>query len=471
MGRQARVLGEMYRHIRGDIFKLCQALRFEPTNQQSELLLAVQMATQGKGSNWIACKSGQGPGKTTVSGIAAIFRCLQDVDAMTVVTAPTMRQCREVWLAELRRTLDKADPMLRRLINITKTKVEIAGRSDWGVKTATATKEENAQGFHEKNMTVIVEEASGVPRPIITQYKGTLSNPNALLLQIGNPNTRACDFFACFNSNRSRWSCHTFNAEDTARDYPHIVNPQRNLDLENEFGRDSDVYRVRVLGEFPFSDPNCVMSSDDIEACMDRRLMVRMAAASSGKNFGVDLARYGGDENTVFRRSGHSIVEWWKQSRCDPSVAVDRAFRMQADAGWDDALTNYTVDAGGIGQGILHRFYDAGKSVHEFHNGGTAMESHKYADAITEAWFRLARLTKARNCHLPADRELIQQLSSRQYNTNKKGLLVLEPKDQYIKRGFTSPDRADGCVYAFHDLHEIEGRVASATPGRKSGRA
>jgi phage terminase large subunit len=467
MGRQSRAMMEMYRAIREDIFSFCAAMNFSPTNQQAQLLQAVMDAEHGKGSNWIACKSGQGPGKTTVSTLIGLWRCLQDVDALTIVTAPTMRQCREVWLTECRRRLEGADPLLQRFIKVTKTKVEIGGRADWGVKTVTATKEENAQGFHEERMTVIVEEASGVPRPIITQFKGTLSNPNALLLQIGNPNSRDCDFYDCFNSNRDRWECFTFNAEDTARDYPNIVNPQRNKDLEEEFGRQSDVYRVRVLGEFPMADPNCVMSSDDVEACMKPSNMVRASQQDGAKVIGIDLARFGGDENAVYRRSGLAVMDHWNQSRVEPIVAVRKAFAMQASAGWSDAETLYVVDAGGIGQGILHVLYEAGKNVVEFHSGGVAQEGDKFGDAITEGWFRLAKAVKERRCYLPKDKTLIQQLSSRQYSTNKKGLLVLESKDQYMKRGYDSPDRADGVVYAFFDYSQLEGRSARGSTSVK----
>jgi len=467
MGRQTRILEGFYAAIREDIFKFCEAMNFKPTFQQRMLLQAVMDAEFGRASNWIACKSGQGPGKTTVSVLIALWRNLRYENALVVVTAPTSRQCREVWLAEARRLMDKADKVLKKIIKVTKTKVEICGKPDWGVKTVTATREENAQGFHEENMTVIVEEASGVARPIITQFKGTLSNPNALLLQIGNPNTRDCDFYDCFNRNRKRWNCFTFNAEDTARDFPHIVNPQRNRDLEEEYGRDSDVYRVRVLGEFPVADANCVMSSDDIDRCMDARLKVGMAARSRGRNIGIDLARFGGDENTVYRRSGHSIVEWWRGARVEPIVAVERAFRMQKEAGWPDGLTQYTVDAGGIGQGIMHEFYEREKNIWEFHNGGTAFESDKYADAITEAWFRLARKVKNTDCYLPDDNNLNLQLSTRQYHINKKGLMVIEPKDIYMKRGYDSPDRADGCVYAFHDIHEIEGQSEGGVKSHK----
>jgi len=463
MSSKSRILGDFYKAVRSDINKLCLAFNFKPTWQQQELLDAVMSAKKGNGSNWIACKSGQGPGKTTVSVIVAIWCCLQALDAMTIVTAPTMRQCREVWLAEARRLLEKSDPVLQSLIKVTATKITIAGRPEWGVKTVTATREENAQGYHDPNLTVIVEEASGVPREIITQFKGTLSNPKSMLLQIGNPNTRDCDFFDCFHNTRGRWSLLTFNAEDTARDYPFIVSPQRNIDLENEYGRDSDVYRVRVLGEFPRSDPNCIFSTDDLVRCAEPGLRVLKAKVSPDRVLGLDFARFGGDENTVFRRQGHSIVEWWKQSRVDPSEGVARAFSMQTAANWSNDSCLYVADAGGIGQGVMQRLYDADKSVKEFHNGGTAMDSDYYANAITEGWFLMSKMVKAGNCYIPGDNDLRHQLSTRQYTTNSKGQLILESKDIYMRRGNESPDRADGCVLAFFNPDSHRASVSKVT--------
>jgi hypothetical protein len=470
MSSNSRILGDFYKAVREDIFKLCLAFNFTPTWQQAMVLQAVMDAKYGRGSNWIAVKSGQGPGKTTVSVLIAVWRCLQDVDTMTVVTAPTMRQCREVWLAEARRLLEKADPILKNLIKVTATKLTIAGRPEWCVRTVTATREENAQGYHDPNMTVIVEEASGVPREIVTQFKGTLSNPNSLLIQIGNPNTRDCDFFDCFNNDRGRWKTMTFNAEDTARDYPHIVNPQRNKDLEEEFGRDSDVYRVRVLGEFPLADVKCLFSLEDLQKCSNPAVKIAAAKLSGARVFGLDFARFGGDENVVMRRQGNAIVEWWKQSRVDPSTAVDRAFSMQFGAGWANDSCLFVADAGGIGQGVMNQLYVADRRVKEFHNGGVALESDKYADAITEGWFNLAKLVKKGEAYLPNDRELHMQLSTRQYTTNKKGRLVLESKDIYMRRGHESPDRADGSVYAFFDpeKHKVSvSRVESADPRKQ----
>ena len=432
-------------------------MRFQPTNQQLELLDAVQNAQNGNGSNWIAVKSGQGPGKTTVSGIVALWRTIRSPGALTITTAPTMRQCVDVWLAELSRSVKGADPFIASLIEITKTKVIVAGRSDWGIRLVAAKKEENAQGYHQKNMTVICEEASGIPTKIITQYKGTLSNPDALFLMIGNPNSRDSAFFESFyGTQNKRWAKLTFNAEDTARDYPDIVNPQRNLDLEEEFGRESDVYRVRVLGEFPSSDPNCVISSDWVlDAFRPEYKLIHSTIPSEqigrpAKSFGIDFARFGGNENVTVARLGNSVEDIWRKSRVEPSAAIMKATEWQANYLWKDQDCVYIVDAGGIGQGIVGSLYDNNKRVYEFNSGAVPFSSF-YANKYTEAWFGLAKLLKARQIYLPKDSLLLNQLSTRRYVLNKKGKLILETKDEYEKRGFESPDRADAVVYAFYD--------------------
>lgn len=462
LGLNRRQLTDYYSAIAYDIHKFCAAMRFDPTDQQNELLQAV-----AAGNRKIAVKSGQGPGKTTVSVIIALQRLLRDVDAMTLVTAPTMRQVRDVWLAEARRLMKKADPFLRRLFNITKTKIEVAGCPDWGVKTMTATDEESAQGFHNKNMDIIVEEASGVDRGLITQLKGTASNPDALMLLIGNPNTRDCAFFDCFNAQRHKWHSLTFNAEHTPAS--EWFDPQRNRDLEEEFGRESDVYRIRVLGEFPHSDPNCVLSTEICEAIMERRLLlpcsqIRLEDGTLPRQIGLDFARFGGDENTIFRRMGNSIMQWDKYPHTEPSRVIDTAFRWQKEAVWKDADTLYVADADGMGAGVMVRFHDADKQVIEFHNGGKASSSD-YENKITQAWFNFRKIAKAQKAYIPRDNLLLQQLCGRRYYTTKKGKLVLESKDDYMKRGYDSPDRADGMMYGFWDGGYASTQIAESGEG------
>lgn len=428
-------------------------MSFRPTHQQRQLLQAVQDAAFGRGSNWIAVRSGQGPGKTAASVVVALWRCLRRHRAVTTITAPTMRQCKDVWLKEARKMVDASKPTIRFLVKVGKTRISIAGNDDWGVQLATSVKSMNAQGIHDDYLSVIVEEASGVGRDNIQQFKGTLSNQDSLLLLVGNPNIRDCAFFDCFRPTAKRWKKIHFNAEETP---PHIVSPQRNKDIEDEYGRDSDVYRVRVLGEFPLADPGGVIPALELERCIRTknaagdRLLARclQLAHAFPRQIGLDFARFGSDESTIYRRYNHAIVEHAHYSRWEPSDICERAFLMQREANWRDDQCQYVADADGMGQGVMSMFHNRGKLIHEFRTGAKSGDQD-HENKMTAAWFELRRLVRAESICIPEDTTLFEQLVNRKYYTNKRGRIVLQTKDEYMKHGADSPDRADGVAYCF----------------------
>lgn len=471
MGRFGKVFESFYRKIKSDIYAFCDALNFKPTWQQRLVLDAIQAAEHSPSElnnrRRIACKSGKGPGKTTSSAVGGLWRAIQDVDALVIVTAPTARQCKDVWLTEARRRLSLAHPLLQKFIQCTRSKIVIGGRPDWGVKLVTATRKENFQGYHQDRLTFIAEEASGVSREICQAIKEGLSNPNSLFLQVGNPNTRDCDFFDSFNAQVDEWTTITLNAEESP---PEIVDPERNRAIEREFGRDSDIYRVSVLGEFPSQDPDCVMSSEDLYACT-KTSMVHAASLSPARQFGLDFARFGADESVIYQRSGEAVVSSRVFVKQEPSKAVEHCFRLQDECGWRDDGCWYVGDATGIGQGVMHMFYrdERRKQIHEFNNHNKPGDPLKYADKITEAYFEFGKKVKARRCHIPNDARLIKQLSTRRYYMNKKGQLVIEPKDDYKNRGFESPDRADAIVMTFYDRVTATAQIAERTASKTLG--
>lgn len=468
MSRFARKFEPLYDRWRSDINLFAkEGMNFDATWQQKELFDIVQLESvlpEHKRLKRIAVASGQGPGKTAGTNIVALWRCIRYADALCIVTSPSMRQCRQ-WIDEGKRLLKDAHPLLRAFVTTYNTRIEINGSDIWGIKTATATRPENLQGIHEKRLTFIGDEASGIPRPIIETIKGTLSNPDALFIQTGNPNTTDCAFFDCFTTHRDQWHCLTWNAEDTARDYPHIVSPSRNRALELEYGRDSDVYRVRVLGQFPNQDPNALMSMEDLLICTKTSLFGCAGITNIlpiNKAIGIDYARYGGDESCVARRVGLAIVDYRPFVKRDPREVTDYAFKLQYDAGWKNKDCWYIPDAGGMGQGVVHSFWESGKQVHEFHTQSRAADSGMFADQYSEAWWNFRNLIKEHIVHLPNDQRLLKQLATRQYYTDREGRLKVETKDEWRDRTeiAESPDRADAIVMAFYPHVGAQGRVA-----------
>ena len=469
MSRSRRNLFEMLAPVSEDLNKFAQACRFVPHTQQQWVVDEIMA-----GSPFVAVKSGQGPGKTALAALIALFRVIRYHNGLVVYTAPSMRQVKDVAFMEIRAHVNRMEPWLKNFFKVDAMKCTVAGCKDWSIQGVTATRSENAAGYHRDGMTVIAEEASGIPRLLMENFFGTLTNNDPLFLQIGNPNTRDCYFFDTFEGPfANKWVKFTFNCEDTAEWHPEILKKRRNLDLLEMYGRESDVYRIRVLGEFPTTDPNTVIPFHLIEMAMETRYKVQAlrqinpVQRKRSRQFGIDFARYGGDENTAFRRSGNAIVDQWWKSRCEPIEAIHASWAMQSQADWRDDDCIYVMDATGIGQGVIHNFYDNSKNVVEFHNGGKAWNTKDYENKITEAWFGLANKMKKKgsgdefsgNVYLMQDRLLLSQLTNRQYYVTKKGKLIVESKDEYEKRGHDSPDRADGVIYCQYDNVAASGSV------------
>jgi len=455
----------MFRILRHDVFAFGKAFGFpEPTWQQKKVLTKVN-ETQGD-PTYLAVKSGQGVGKTTTEAWIAAWRTFRTYGAPTYVTAPTMRQVKDVFIKELRVNLDNAEPGLADFWDVQTTRALLFGHKDWGVIGLSASRAENFQGYHHQNMSFVVDEASGVDADIIETIMGTLSQRkpdgspgDRFCMLCGNPNTRDCAFFLCFTYDRESWTGFTFNSEDSP-----LVDQENIRRMAELYGRDSDVYRVRVLGEFPLQDPRCVMNSDDLEACTrndpvdcaaSQRYLDLMHRFMPRKAISLDFARYGDDRSIIMRRSGLAVVEMHGFAKTEPDVVVARAFESQKRANWKNKDMVYIADADGLGQGVMHIFHRGRKEVMEFHNGGRPHDGQTYYDAATEAMFEMAHLVKQRAIYIPDDKQLIRELSTRQYATASgvrgAGRIKLESKEDFIRRtGESSPDKGDAAMMLFY---------------------
>ena len=463
----------------GGIYRWAEALGFKPNHQQEELLYKYNEAIMGRGKPRIACRAGKGPGKTKATSVIFTHWSLIHPNSALIVTAPTFRQCQGVWLAEAKATIysNTADPRIGKLFSFVGKGYGILGAkpAEWGCQLITALKKETFQGLHRLYIAFLEEEASGVKADISKGIKETISNAKGtwLHVRIGNPNTRVCSFFDSFNSESSKWECLHWNTEETEE--TEYFSRDRNKDIEDEFGKDSDIYRISVLGEFPNIDPNCLISEEDLDGCCTEFARHNAAYLNKDrtKQIGTDLARYGGDECVVVPRSGGLKLDMWAR-KTDPNNAIDRAIYFQDLYGWSNEECKHVVDASGMGEVAVGLMGDArrmGRKVHEFYSQNTAHDSEKYEDKITEAWCHFNKLLKTRMIYLgdKLDKKTKEQLIKRRYIVTPKGKLKIESKDEYAKNNEDeengtigkSPDRADALVMAFYPHAITSTRIAT----------
>ncbi|MFC6650507.1 hypothetical protein [Paenibacillus rhizoplanae] len=170
----------------------------------------------------------------------------------------------------------------------------------WFATARTATKPENMQGFHEDYMLFIVDEASGVDDRIMAAIFGTLSGEFNKLFMCGNPTKTSGFFFDSHNRDRGIYKTHQVSCLDSPR------TSKENIEmLKRKYGEGSDVYRVRVQGQFPRGEAGTFIT---LEAAEHAAKEVQIKVTGTTLVIGVDVARYGDDETAMYAGIGKKTV-------------------------------------------------------------------------------------------------------------------------------------------------------------------
>jgi hypothetical protein len=91
----------------------------------------------------------------------------------------------------------------------------------------------------------------------------------------------------------------------------------------------------------------------------------------------------------------------------------------------------------------------------------------KYNKLRDELWFRVREWFEARDCKIPFDETLIDELSQPTFEFLSSGKLKVEGKTEMKKRGLRSPDLADAFMLTFASM---AARASSAQGYRHQGK-
>lgn len=439
---------------------------FIPDDWQRDIMLAINENPR------VSVRSGQGVGKTGVESILLIWYLCTRPFPRVVATAPTQQQLYDVLWAETNKWLRTSK--VKNLLKWTKTKVYMRGYEGvWYATARTAAKPENMQGFHEDHMLFIVDEGSGVNDDIFEAIMGTLSGKENKIAVFGNPTKTTGFFYDIHNINRDLWHTKRVSSRNSKR-----TSKENIAALEKKYGRESDVVRVRVDGEFPQNQSESLISLVSVERAMESTVDI-----SSGKilYIGADIARFGDDKTIIAPRISGKVFELKKYRKKDTMETAGNVIKTAKEYKLLYPQVNkvvINVDDDGLGAGVTDRLREINReqglnySINACHNGGIPRERDRYENWISEAWDGMGlRLNENLSCYvqgisdsveLPKDEELASQLVARRYFVNSKGKIELEKKDQMKKRIGVSPDCADAVLLSFNSISTtkvIGGRV------------
>jgi hypothetical protein len=410
----------------------------------------------------VSVRSGQGVGKTGLEAVVALWFLSCFPFPKVICTAPTRQQLHDVLWAEISKWQAKS-LILKRILKWTKTKIYMRNYEErWFATARTATKPENMQGFHEDHMLFIVDEASGVEDKIMEAILGTLSGEFNKLLMCGNPTRTSGTFYDSHNKDREDYKTHKVSCLDSPR-----TSKENIAMLKRKYGEGSDVWRVRVEGEFPRGESDTFIS---LEAALFAKDEVRIQPSGDTLYIGCDVARFGDDETTIYARIGMAIVASHFHHKEGTMVTAGWVLHLIKTVRAEHPEVSYVeirIDDDGVGGGVTDRLNEVndemnlGYEIIPVRNGSASDDDH-YGNKGAETWGNIKSLLDENMSNfilgqpgviqLPDDEKLITQLTTRKWRMGSNGRIYLEKKEEMKKRGLQSPDRADALVLSFANL-------------------
>ncbi|WP_286167092.1 terminase B [Clostridium sp. D33t1_170424_F3] len=403
-------------------------------------------------------RSGHGVGKSAVEAWTVIWFMATRPFPKIPCTAPTQHQLFDILWAEVSKWL-RNNPALEREFVWTKEKLYLKGYpEEWFAVARTATKPDALQGFHADNVLYIIDEASGVKDNIFEPVLGALSTPGARLLMCGNPTQLSGFFYDSHHRNRGSYSTFHIDARNSPRVSQDFVNT-----IVTMYGEDSDVFRVRVAGEFPKAEDDVFIPLSLVENSIMTEFSERKTPDII--HIGCDVARFGDDKTVIGYKVDERVTFYKKRRGQDLMKTADDIIELGEELVRRYRFTRkipVKIDDGGLGGGVTDRLRQIKRNNPERFwwleifpvKFGVRIKHMHYYDSTTYMMGVVKKLLmphdedggeKPVELILPDDNDLVAQLSTRKYSMTENSKIRIESKDVVKKAGRPSPDEAD-CV-------------------------
>lgn len=308
-------------------------------------------------------------------------------------------------------------------------------------------------GMHNqgKRIILIFDEGSAIADIIYETAEGALTDKDTEIIWpvFGNPTKSTGRFREIFpgGKHHTGWSCRHIDSRS--------VRITDKKDIERKialYGEDSDYIRVRVKGQFPRTGEMEFISAADVDAAMAREDVE--VDITDPLALGWDVARYGAAETVGALRKGRDARTLeWTFLRGKNTVAQAQAIQALYTRLRVDGIF---IDAGGVGGGVVDNVRHARLHCHgidfgsrdDVGGGPWGIEGEKYANKRAAMWGAMRAWLRDGGA-IPNDPELREQLIGPKYSYNIRNEIVLEAKEEMMKRGVASPDRADALALTF----------------------
>lgn len=396
----------------------------------------------------ISIRSGHGVGKSALDSWVILWWLTTRYPAKCAVAAPTQHQIQDVLWSELGMWHRRMPQQLRDQFGMQNSQQSMRfylndapGESFAVGRSGNKSNPEALQGFHSDNMLFILDEASGIDDIVFEVAGGALSTKGSKILMTANPTRTSGYFHSSHYAMRDMWHTMAVSCMDSSR-----VDHSYPAQIAAEYGLDSNVYRVRVLGEFPTADDDTLIPLELVEAAKMRDVDV---TARLMPVWGLDVARYGDCRTALAKRQGntlHEVKSWAKRDLMEVAGILAAEYE---DAPSHLRPAEILIDAVGLGAGVLDRCREMRLPVRGINVGETASGRDKFANLKAELWWRAREWFDAKDVRICDHDTLIGQLCTVKYAFTSSGRIKVEGKEEMQARGLKSPDEADAFILTF----------------------
>lgn len=385
----------------------------------------------------VGVTAGHGVGKTFLAGIVALWFLVMNPDSRVVTTAPTWHQVENLLWREIARLYHSALVPLGGKLN--KTDLELG--PEWLAYGLSTTKPTRFQGAHAPRVLLVFDEATGVDAPIWEAGRTLVVGDDDRWLAIGNPTDPTSQFRQACDSDL--WHHLRISSED----HPNVLEDRVLVpgavtrrwiaeSVEEYGGRETDLYRARVLGLWPAGLEDLVIPLPLWEAAAAEWTKPRDGGVFA---LGVDVARFGDDETVLYGCDvGGNVFPPLVRKGRDLMDTCGLIARLNP--------THLVVDDTGLGGGLTDRLREIGFTVHAETFGAGAIESDRFFNRRSEMYLVARDCIRDRKLKPSADKRTLADFAAVSYGFDSKGRIKLLPKEEIKKRIGRSPDRADGFV-------------------------
>lgn len=412
------------------------------------------------------------------------------------LTAPTDRQVKNIMMPEISRLFNRAKKrgfvLPGRL-----TAYDIRTDNEEWFLTGFKADEHNHEawsGFHAVNTMFIVTEATGISDDTFAAIEGNLQG-NSRILLVFNPNTVVG--YAARSQKSARWTRFCLNSLTAPNvvqhkliypgqvDYDWVQDKLENwctpisadeaqaemddFEFEGRWYRPEDLFRKKVLGQFPKVSDDILIPAQWLELAHERWRQVngREPLRQDMRILGVDVAGMGRDCTCFVERKGAWVSQFNAHNSGGSADHMKIAGRIAAYR--RRQIEAYvSIDTIGEGAGVYSRCVELDEKEYiisckyseaaKGHNGKPLTDvtgqyqfinMRAYLFWCVRDWLNPKNDTGAM---LPPDTQFDEEATEIKWSFRSDGRIIIEPKEDIKERLGRSPDKFDALANTFYPI-------------------